>query len=149
SSSMTIALASGERFELKDGARARLGESGLTGISGPIQRLAPLPPLTRVFGIRSDEHPGRRAGAVRVRGSFVEGFSPGRDVKSRAGGATLIFRPVEGAALYRVEVGDPSGRTVFRADTASPPVEIAPGVLRPGVTYSWSVRTLDRAGAAA
>jgi hypothetical protein len=61
----------------------------------------------------------------------------------------LRFQPVTGAERYRIEVQDDQGRTLFQAETESPPVKVPAGTLNPGLSYLWAVRTLDRPGAVA
>jgi hypothetical protein len=45
---------------------------------------------------------------------------------------------------YRVVVDDEWGNSVFSVETNASRVAISPGILKPGFTYYWSVRTLEK-----
>jgi hypothetical protein len=146
---VVLAFRDGRRQELSAGARARLEPAGLVVERGAVRDLPPLPALADVLALAAEEGAGSRPGAVRVRGPRIRGLAPGGDAASLAGQTTLRFDPVRGAPRYRVEVRDAVGVLAYEAVTELPSVALPPDVLRPGMRYSWRVRTVDRPGPAA
>jgi len=57
--------------------------------------------------------------------------------------AVLHFQPVEGARGYRIEVQNLQGWPVFQVDVESLPVKVPAGTLHAGLSYRWTVCTLD------
>ena len=146
-SRVTIVLAGGKRFELGAGARAAVAVDRLTSPSGPITELTPLPPLPRLAALDASRPKGP-AGGIRLRGPRITGLSP-FDTSTLATRTRLRFAPVAGASNYSVEIEDASGRRVFGVETTASEVMVPDGVLEPGVSYQWTVRTLDLFGATA
>jgi CHAT domain-containing protein/tetratricopeptide (TPR) repeat protein len=142
---LELAFANGLRYELRQGARARLGRTDLTSRSGSVHPLPTVPPLPRLAAAAAGEA-GPEAGAVRIRAETVDGLYPHGGAAALAGAATLRFVPVSGAGTYQVEVQDRQGEVVFATRTADSEVAVPAGILRPGRRYGWSVRTVERVG---
>jgi len=139
-SSVTLAFATGTRFELGPGSRATLVVGGLGDSSGPVSVLPPLPPLPRIQlapAGRAD-----RTMAVRTRGTRITGLYPADDAAALADEVVLRFSPVAGAASYRLEIEGEDGTSVFRVETVSTTVKVSAGVLKAGMRYQWTVRTI-------
>ncbi len=145
-SRLALAFANGRRYELGERSRATLGPENLSLRSGPVRSLPPVPPLPRLLPIAEEERPGLHAGAVRIRAERIAGLYPHRGVTSLAGATKLRFEPVEGAGKYQIEIQDRQGNAVFAAETTSSAVNVAAGILQPGVRYDWTVRTIERVG---
>jgi hypothetical protein len=142
---LDIAFRNGRRYHLEAGAEVTLGAEDLTASAGPVAALPSLPPLPRLAAIRPDDPAGRRVGAVRLRGERMAGLYP-QDAAIPPGETTLQFDAVPTALRYLVTIEDPTGRPVFQAESESSTVPVPRGVLLPGTTYSWHVRTVDAAG---
>lgn len=145
-SRVCLAFASGRRYELNGGSRARLGATDLAFRSGRILSLPLVPTALLLLAIRREDRPGPRAGAVRVRTERVRGLYPRAGAAILPDPVVLRFEPWEGAVRYRVEVQDSQGRPVFRSDPEGATVRLPAGTLAPGARYAWTVRTLDRPG---
>jgi hypothetical protein len=146
---LALAFMNGLRFEMGEGSRVKIGPQGLASQAGPVRALPRVPPLPRLSSIAAKDRPGPRAGAVRIRAKGIEGLYPRSGAAALADGAVLRFQPIAGVRSYRIEVQDRQGRIVFRTDAESPPVEVPAGKLDPGLSYLWTVRTLDLTGAVA
>jgi hypothetical protein len=83
---------------------------------------------------------------VRIRGEGIEGIYPGRGATALASAVVLRFRNVEGARRYRIEVGDGAGTVVYSTETESTKLSLPADALRPGMSYHWSVSTMNRPG---
>lgn len=142
-----LALASGRRFELRPGVRARVGAEGLDVLAGDAFELPRVPPLPRLPALAADARPGIRAGALRVRGRRLAGLYP-QDAVTLADATTLVFEPLAGVSEYHVEIEDEEGESVFHAGVRGPEVVVSPGILRPGRRYAWSVRAATSSGPA-
>lgn len=145
-SRVSLAFASGLRYELDEGSRVTLGRQDLASRTGPVRTLPPVPAFLSLAPIAKGDRPGPRAGAVRIRAERITGLYPLAGAAVLPGEIFLRFQPVRGAGRYRVEVQDDQGRTLFETDSESPPVKVEAGTLRPGLGYRWTVRTLDRPG---
>ncbi len=148
-SRLALGFITGRRYEISGPARATLGQGDLAARSGGVRPLPSVPPFPRLAPIVKTGHPGLRAGAVRIRGERITGLYPHGGAAVLPGEVLLCFQPVTGVGRYRIEVQDDQGRTLFREDSTSPPVKVPAGMLRAGVDYPWTVRTLDRPGAVA
>jgi len=144
-SDLVVVFGNGRRYLLGHGAVALLGREELFGRRGPVTALSPLPPLPTLARIRADERAGSRAAAVRIRGERIDGLHPRSGESAPVSGAVLRFERVSGAARYRVEVRDEAGG-LWQLTTAETRVAVPPGLLKPEARYSWTVRTVDRAG---
>jgi hypothetical protein len=144
----TLVLTNGTRFELTGPARATVGRTGLSAISGSVRALSPLPRLPRVPPIAAHEQPGRHGAAVRVRGPRIGNLYPSDGAVAPAATTSLMFDPVEGGARYAVEIEDSSGTRVYQIETTETRVAVPP-VLKPGESYYWRVRTVGKIGAQA
>jgi len=145
-SRLALAFMNGRRYELGEGSRVTLGAADLASRNGPVRSLPPVSPLPRLAPIAPDDHPGPKAGAVRIRSDRIEGIYPGRGATALASAAVLCFRNVAGAGRYWIEVEDGQGAVVYSQETASTKLSLPADALRPGVSYHWSVRTVDRSG---
>ena len=143
-SRLALAFVNGLRYELGERSRARLGPRGLASRIGLVRPLSPLP--AHLLPIAARDHPGPRAAAIRVRAEEISGLYPLGGAAVLVETTVLRFRPVAGATRYRIAVQDGRGRTVFAATVESPPVKVPAGKLRAGLTYSWTVQTVDRPG---
>jgi hypothetical protein len=83
---------------------------------------------------------------VPIRGEEIAGLYPEDGAATLAGTTTLRFDPVDGGSKYRIEVQDRQGNKIFEVETAASSVTLPAGILRPGVRYGWTVRTIDRVG---
>jgi len=145
-SRVALAFASGRRWALGEGARARVTQRELAERVGPVRLLPPVPPLPPLPALAARERPGPRAGAVRIRGEQVAGLYPACGAAALTGAVVLRFHPAEGASRYRVEVEDERGTTVYSAETVSAELTVPADALRPGARYHWTVRTVERPG---
>ncbi len=145
-SRLALAFANGRRYELGERSRATLGPENLSLRSGPVRSLPPVPPLPRLLPIAEEERPGLHAGAVRIRAERIAGLYPHRGASALADASSLHFEPVEGAGKYGIEVHDRQGNVIFAAETTASSMNIPAGLLRPGVRYDWTVRTIERVG---
>jgi CHAT domain-containing protein/Flp pilus assembly protein TadD len=139
---LSLAFATGKRWSLAGGARVTLGAKDLESRTGDVHRLEPVSALPRLARILDGEHAGARPGAVR--GEQIKGLYPGGGAAAIASATMLQFQAVEGAERYKVEVQDGRGRIVFMAETDETGSHLKAGLLRPGATYSWTVRTVGR-----
>jgi hypothetical protein len=146
---LALAFESGKRWELGGGARITLGAKDLGARAGKVSRLPAVPTLPSLAPIRKHDHAGPRAGAVRIRAERIAGLYPRHGTAALAGAVVLRFEPVEGGGKYRVEVQDRQGNAVFSEETATAEVKLPARLLKPGVRYDWTVRTVDRVGPAA
>ena len=143
---LSLAFASGKRWLLGGGARVTLGAKDLKSRIGDVRALPDVPTLPPLAPIREDDHAGTLAGAVRIRAERITGLYPRQGTAALAGAAVLRFAPADGGGKYRVEVQDRRGNVVFGAATAATEVSLPAGLLKPGLRYHWTVRTLERAG---
>jgi hypothetical protein len=142
---LTLAFATGARYELGPGASARVAADGVVEASGTVTTLPPVPPLPRIaIGAESTD----RSLAVRIRGTPIRGLYPAHDAAVLADHAILRFAPVAGTERYEVEIEDADGSSVLRVQTQAATVAVSSGVLKPGARYQWSVRTLGTSSAA-
>jgi CHAT domain-containing protein/Tfp pilus assembly protein PilF len=149
SARLALAFENGLRFELGEHSRATLGSTKLASSSGSVRTLPRTPPLPYLSPIAAEDHPGPRAGAVRIRAESISGLAPDRGATRLASATRLRFDPVSAAPQYRVQIIDPEGEVLFGIDTQTTEVSVPAGVLAPGKTYRWTVETLDRPGAIA
>jgi hypothetical protein len=143
-SSVTLAFASGARYELAARANARTSQGSLIAGSGAVRTLTPVPPLPLIAPIAAMARPEPRAAAVRIRGGGITGMYPDGGASSEADSTWLRFAPLSDASRYHIEVRNESGRRVFHAETHTATLRVPSGVLTPGGTYYWEVRTVDR-----
>jgi len=145
-SRLALAFLNGLRYELRGHCRVTLRPNGLGAGTGSLRALPPFPSLLGLSPILAKDRPGPRAGAVRIRAEEISGLYPrdGATVPARA--AFLRFQTVAGAKGYRIAVQDGQGRTVFETTVESPPVQVPARKLRAGLSYSWTVQTVDRPG---
>jgi len=141
-----IVLSNGKRFVLNAGARATVHADGLTKISGSVEEMPALPVLPQLVALEASAP--KALGGVRLRSTAIVGLSPSNG-SALASRATLRFKPVQGAATYRVEIEDEKGRVIFGVQTTSPEVRVPPDILTAGAAYYWTVRSIDHPGAQA
>ena len=142
-SQVLLVLASGKRFTFAAAARATVHADGLAATSGSIDELPALPALPPLVALETKAPTA--LGGVRLRSNGMTDLSPshGTVLASRAG---LRFAPVQGAATYRVEIEDDTGRVIFGRETSATEVPVPPDILTAGARYYWTVRTVDRTG---
>jgi hypothetical protein len=151
-STVVIALASGLRFELGEGARVTVLRGGLP-ISASVRSLPPLPPFPIVPSIAAGTA-GRRSptwaesAAVRVRGSSLRNLYPSGDA-TIADRTTLRFDGPSAAKAYLVNIVDEGDRPVFDVKTERRVVAVPAGVLETGRRYYWRVSVEDDSAAPA
>jgi hypothetical protein len=143
-SSVTLAFASGARYELAEHANARTSQRSLIAGSGAVRTLTPVPPLPLIAPIAAMARPGPRAAAVRIRGGDITGMYPDEGASSEADSTWLRFAALSDASRYHIEIRNEGGGRVFQVETHTATVRVPPGLLTPGVTYYWEVRTVDR-----
>jgi CHAT domain-containing protein/tetratricopeptide (TPR) repeat protein len=148
-SRLALAFMNGLRYELREGSSVMVGAKDLASRKGPVRPFPRVPPLPRLSPIAAEDHPGPRAGAVRIRSEIISGLHPDRGAVSLASAIRLRFDPVPVATQYRVQIVDPEGQSLFRVDIQDTEVSVPPGILAPGGTYRWTVETHDRPGAVA
>jgi CHAT domain-containing protein/tetratricopeptide (TPR) repeat protein len=148
-SHLALAFRSGRRYQLGERSRVTLGTADLASRTGPVRALRQAPPLPDLAPIAQDDHPGLKAGAVRIRSETISGLSPDRGAVRLAAAVRLRFDPVPAAPKYQVQVLDLEGRVLFHAETPGTEVRVPPEVLAPGRSYVWTVETRDRPGAVA
>jgi len=145
-SRLALAFANGRRYELGERSRATLGPADLSLRSGPVRSLRSVPPLLRLLPIAEEEGPGLRAGAVRIRAERIAGLYPRGWAAALAGATVLRFNPVDGGGKYQIEIQNRQGNAVFMQETAITEVTVPAGLLKPGMRYDWTVRTVERVG---
>ncbi|HEY0512265.1 MAG TPA: CHAT domain-containing protein [Thermoanaerobaculia bacterium] len=146
-SRLALAFVSGKRYEISGPAGATLGKGDLAARSGGVRSLPPAPPLPRLAPISEDDHPGLKAGAIRIRREEIEALSPRNGATTLASATVLRFQTASGAARCQVEIEDAGGTMIFRAVTEAA-VNVPAGLLAPGASYHWTVKALDRPGPA-
>lgn len=148
-SRVTLAFLDGSRCELLERSRGRVRAGGLDSVSGSQRVLDRVPPLPHLAAIAREAEPGTQSAAIRIRaGERIRQLYPAGGAMSLADSTVLRFSPVHEAAGYVVEVEDEMGRTVFQAQTQAPSVAVSGGILKPGSSYYWRVRTLEAIGPA-
>jgi len=145
-SRLALAFANGRRYELGERSRVALGRADLSSRSGPVRTLPRVPPLPYLPPIDKDEKPGRSSGAPLIRAERITGLYPRCGAATLAGATVLRFQPVDGGEKYRVEIQDRRGNAIFAEETATAEVRVPAGLLKPGVRYGWTVRTIERVG---
>lgn len=145
-SRVALAFVTGKRYEFSGPARVTIGKGDLAARSGGVRALASVPPLPQLSPIAREERPGPAAGAVWIRGDEIEGLYPDHGARALASAVILRFGGVEGARRYWIEVENEQGEIVYSAETVPSELALPAYALRPGVSYHWSVRTVDRPG---
>jgi hypothetical protein len=141
-SRVTVLWSNGRRFELGPAARATIGPTGPSGITGPVHELAPLPPIPKPAPL---ELATDAVAVTRFRGGAkIAELCPGQGTAALAGSVKLSFAKVSGADAYQIVLENEDGDRLLDARTAS--TEIATPALQPGSHYSWRVRAFDAAG---
>jgi hypothetical protein len=139
-----LVLANGARYHLPAGTLVLVRETSLETRQGAPQRLPAAPPLAPVPPIAAM---GRTAlTAVRIRAGGFPTLHPGGGARVLADDAELRYTSSVPATTYGVELEDLAGRVLLALETRETEVAIPAGVLRPGETYLWRVRTRDPSG---
>ena len=149
SSRLALAFMTGKRYEISGQAHATLGKGDLGAHSGGVRSLPSVPVLPRLAPIAEDDHPGPKAGAVRIRSETISGLHPDRGITTLASAIRLRFDPVPATLKYQVQIVDQAGKVVFSVETQAAEVRVPPDLIAPGGTYRWTVQTRDRPGAVA
>jgi hypothetical protein len=137
-SQVTLVLASGARFALKERARVVV-RAGLPA-SAHVERLPPFPPLPIVAPIASSTVPPISA-ATRVRGSSIRNLYPSGH-STLADDTTLRFDGPRGVTGYLVTIEDLTGALVWQHETEHDAIIVPPDVLEPGHSYRWRVTVI-------
>ncbi|MEA2559418.1 MAG: hypothetical protein QOH06_922 [Acidobacteriota bacterium] len=145
-SRVALAFVNGLRYELGERSRVTIGKKDLASRAGTVRALTRVSPLPRLLPIVKEDHPGLKAGAVRIRGDEIDCLSPRDGTVTLAGATVLRFQPASGAARHQVDVEDTRGKVVFGAVTEDPAISVPAGLLVPGALYHWTVKALDRPG---
>jgi hypothetical protein len=148
-SHLAVVFANGDRYEMGDSARLTVTASGPKALKGTTHRLDSIPPIPRLTAIGGETPVGLRSGAIRLRqGSAmrIRRLYPRIDCVTLPDKTAFRFGLIDGAARYRVELEDETGKTIFEAETQSSPLSVPPGILRPGAPYYWKVRTVEGMG---
>jgi hypothetical protein len=148
-SSVTLIFADGSRYEIGEKSRITVTPGGPKPMGNSIHRLEGVPPIPRLAALAEGQHLGARSGAIRVRqgsGDRVQNLYPNATSVSIPDHTSLCFSPVKGASRYRVELEDDSGKTILDSQTELTTVVVPPSILRPGSSYYWKVRTIERVG---
>jgi hypothetical protein len=145
-SRVALALVNGLRYELGEGARVTLGMKNLASRTGPVRPLLRVPPIPSLSPIAEEDHPGPRAGAVRIRSEEIDILSPRDGVVTLANATVLRFHSADGVLRHQVEIENSRGTVIFHAAMEVPTVSVPAGILTPGTRYHWTVKALDRPG---
>jgi hypothetical protein len=151
-SSVTLLFADGSQFEIGEKSRVTVTLGGPKPPGSTVHRLEAVPPIPRLAALAEGQHLGSRSGAIRVRqgsGVRVQNLYPNVLSASIPSSTTLRFAPIEGASRYRVELEDDTGKTILDVQTDLAAIPVPHDLLRPGFSYYWKVRTVERAGPSA
>ena len=143
---LVIALSNGDRYELGEKAKIVLGEAELVSQSGPIKKLAAVSIMPQMISLAGEAKPGNRLGGIRLRTSrrTISNLYPNEGDTVLADQAVLTFDPLPDIERYRVEIEDEQGRDLLSAETSIPRVVVSPGIIKPGSTYYWQVRAVEK-----
>jgi hypothetical protein len=144
--SLELAFRSGARWRLGSSSAARLAVEGPEETRGPVERLPDLAQAPAPAAAHPDQVAGAALTAVRIRGQGFSVLYPDGGARTVAGATRLYFQPELPFDRYRVGVEDEDGRLLLDLETKESLVEVPPGVLEPGATYYWTVRTRDALG---
>lgn len=144
-SEIVVAMSNGARYRISTALEAIVASDSLKASSGHIENLPAVPPLPRFAPIVASEA-SQRSGAVRIRGEQIKGMYPHGEAVTIADQTTLRFDAVAGALRYLVEIEDETGNALLRMETDSNVISVAAGILKPGRSYYWKARTLDKPG---
>jgi hypothetical protein len=150
-SSVTLAFANGDRYEIGKNSKVLLSAKGPKLGRGTMRLLDHVAPIPRLALTAASNPPGARSGAIRLRGGKPRGIDPMYPLTGTSAlpdAVVLRFAPVSGVARYRVGIEDQAGRTIFETDTQSSQVAVPAGTLSAGSHYRWRVETLDSVTAA-
>lgn len=145
-SRLALAFGNGLIYELGEGSSVTLGTRDLASRKGPVRALPRVPTLPPLSPISAKDHPGPRAGAVRIRSEEIENLYPGYGATALASAVILRFQKINGADRYGIEIEDRQGTVVYSKETVSTELRLPADILLPGVSYYWNVRTIDRSG---
>jgi hypothetical protein len=148
SSRISLTYVNGSCYALEEGTRAKITAGGPEASSGKVSPLNSLPALPRLAVLANAE--GTRPAATRIRGgdSQIRNMYPLADSVALPEETILRFGMVEDATLYRIDLQDETGRTIFDIETRISVITVPAGVLHPDGHYHWRVRTVDRVGPA-
>lgn len=142
-----VVFIDGNRCELTGPCRVTSLKNGFSGDKAQVKSLAPVAVRAAVAPIATNA--GRHHAATRIRGARIEEYAI-QDLRPAGGDcipadcAILSFRPVTGVEKYRVEIEDEMGQTILDTEVHSAEVQVSPGILQPGSSYFWKVRTLGQ-----
>jgi hypothetical protein len=151
---LQLLLLDGRRFELRGpvSARVHAGRVELlevprrSPLAGPALLALPAAEAPDVLAIAAGERPATRLGAIRLRNGGIRDLLPHEETTALAEATVLSFTPPSPGSRFAISVLDPTGRTVFAAETVEHRLAVPGGALRPGATYLWRVATVGRPG---
>jgi hypothetical protein len=143
---LVIAFSTGDRYELGEKTSVVLGKDGLRSQSGSVKKLESVAVMPQVMSLTGEVKPGSRLGGIRLRSSkkTISNLYPNEGDTVLADQTVLTFDPLPKIEKYRVEIEDEQGRDLFSAETSGPRVVVSPGIIKPGTTYYWQVRALEK-----
>lgn len=158
-SQLTLAFASGSRYEMGEKSGAKLSNAGPKADYGNIRPLEPVPPIPRLALLAAGSRPGVRAGGIILRAppaaqatvdgprlSRISYLYPRAETATLPDSTVLRFAPIAGVDRHTVVLTDQAGNTIFESETQSAQLAVPAGVLQPGARYSWKVRTVETTG---
>ncbi|MBL8114588.1 MAG: hypothetical protein JNK60_17030 [Acidobacteria bacterium] len=128
-----VALRSGDRFVLRDGAAGTVSERGLEERNGTIVQLRSVSGLSILAPLRSPV--ATASGATRFRMEHIPVLFPQSGAAIEATGVTLRFERDRNLAKCSAVVEDESGAVVFESEAAGAEVAVKDGSLKPGRSY--------------
>lgn len=128
-----VALRSGDRFVLRDGAAGTVSEQGLEDRQGTITQLRSVSGLSVLAPLRSPV--ATTSGATRFRMEHIPVLFPQSGAAIEATGLTLRFERDRNLAKCTAVVEDETGVVVFEAEAAGAEVAVKNGSLKPGRSY--------------
>jgi len=140
---VVLVFAGGERFELAENTRAKVGAKNLHVDMGRAEKKDPLPMIPSMASSIVVSAKGK-PGSITVRRlsppePWYTGFQPLMDAACLADGAVLSFQPREAGGRFQIQVLDAAGRSLHTESGQATRLTLAPGLLKPGVWYTWRV----------
>lgn len=132
-----VALNSGRRFELREGATLTLAADGTPDPKGQVVSLPPVPPLPRFS--RQARSPGSEGFGDPVRNAEKPALHPSGSESSVAHETVLRFPWPAGRKDVSVSVENERGEVLFQVPASRDRAPVPAGVLKHGRTYWWSV----------
>jgi hypothetical protein len=128
---LKIILFNGEAYEIRGPALAVIQQGKVKSLQGQVHFMPSVAIMPQIALFDSDNQPGRRMAASRIRGSA--------NLVVAANHAKLYFPPAEGNRNYHVVITNFSGTEVFSLKTENATCTVPVGVLSPGREYYFNV----------